>query len=200
MTTPCVPAAAKRCAQYTAFLVAISLAGPVAAGSIAFIAKAGTFSVSKERQTIDRGLAIIDDGASGVLGLELEWRQADGIAFGFEYVQYENDVSTTGSSLRSTMDTLAILGNAKKYFRPTATVNPYIGAGIGAAVIDFNGDLFTGSAGGLAAQVMGGVEFQSDKVGFYTELKYLYAEAEDDANNKAKGTGTGAFAGIRILF
>jgi len=200
MTKFCVPAAAKRGAQCIAFLVALSLTGPVAAGSIAFIAKAGTFKVSKDRQIIDGGLVIIDDSASGVFGLELEWRQTDGIAFGLEYVQYENDVSTTGSSLRSTMDTVAILGNVKKYFRPTATVNPYIGAGIGAAAIDFNGDLITGSAGGLAAQMMGGVEFQWEKVGLYTELKYLYAEPEDDFNQKAKGSGTGAFAGIRIAF
>lgn len=199
MTNGVLPVA-KRAAQCAAFLLAVFSAGPAAADSVAFIAKAGTFSISKDRQVIDGGSVIVDDGASGVFGLELEWRQANGIALGLEYVQYENDVSATGSSLRSTMDTSAILGNAKKYFRPMATVNPYIGAGIGAATIDFNGNLITGSAGGLAAQVMGGVEFQSGKVGVYTELKYLYAEAEDDSNNKAKGTGTGAFAGIRILF
>lgn len=170
------------------------------ADSVAVIVKAGSFSVSKDRQTIDNVSVIIDDSASSVFGLELEWRQTSGLAFGLEYVQYENDVTRTGFSARSTMETMAILGNIKKYFRPTSTVNPYIGAGIGAAGIDFSGNLITGSAGGLAAQAMTGVEFRWNKVGLYTELKYLYAEAEDDFNQTAKGTGTGMFAGVSFSF
>lgn len=184
-------------------LTAIAIAfncSPAIADSIVALAKAGSFSVSKDRQTIDGGAVNIDDGASGVFGLEVEWRQTNGLAFGLEYLQYENDVTATGSTLRSSMETLAILANVKKYFGPAKTVNPYLGAGVGAAGIDFKGDLITGTAGGLAAQAMGGVELRWDKVGLYTELKYLYAEAEDDFNQKAKASGAGAFAGISVSF
>lgn len=189
--------------RFSALLFAATLilgTAPATANSVAVIVKAGSFSVSTDRQTIDNVSVIIDDSASSVFGLELEWRQTSGIAFGLEYVQYESDVTRTGSSARSTMETMATLANIKKYFRPSSTVNPYIGAGIGAAGIEFGGNLLSGSAGGLAAQAMTGVEFRWNKVGLYTELKYLYAEVEDDFNQTAKGTGAGMFAGVSFSF
>lgn len=176
------------------------VAAPAAADAVVMIVKAGGFNVSKDRQTIDRVNVNVDDGASEVFGLEGEWRQKTGIALGIEYVQYENDVTGTGTSARSAMNTTAILVNGKKYFRPTEAMSPYLGAGIGAAVIDFSGNLITGSAGGLAVQIVGGFEFRWDKVGLYTEFKYLYAEAQDDFNQTAKATGAGVFAGISYSF
>ncbi len=194
----------KSCAKAVTAGVAIAIAcgvsTPALADSVAVILKAGSFSVSKDRQTIDGGDIELDDSASGVFGIEGEWRQNNGLAFGIEYVQFENEISAPSVVGSGTMDTSVLLLNLKKYFRPTATVNPYIGAGFGAVGIDFSGDIITGSAGGLALQAIGGVEFRFDKVGFYTELKALYAEAEDDFGEKAKASGSGAFAGVSISF
>ena len=183
-----------------AIAVACGVSAPALADSVAVILKAGSFSVSKDRQTIDGGTIELDDSASGVFGIEGEWRQTNGLALGIEYLQYENDVGAPSVVGSSTMDTSVVLFNAKKYFRPTATVNPYVGAGVGAVSIDFSGDIITGSAGGFALQAIGGVEFRWDKVGLYTEFKALHAEAEDDAGEKAKAGGSGVFAGVSISF
>ena len=183
-----------------AIVMACGVSMPAFADSVAVIVKAGSFSVSKDRQTIDGGNIELDDGASGVFGIEGEWRQTNGLALGIEYLQYENDVGAPSVVGSGTMDTSVVLFNAKKYFNPTATVNPYIGAGLGAVSVDFSGDIITGSAGGFALQAIGGIEFRWDKVGLYTELKALHAEAEDDAGEKAKAGGSGVFAGVSISF
>jgi len=183
-----------------AIAVACGVSTPALADSVAVILKAGSFSVSEDRQTIDGGNVGLDDSASGVFGIEGEWRQTNGLALGIEYLQYENDVSAPSVVGSSTMDTSLVLFNVKKYFNPTATVNPYIGAGLGAVSVDFGGDIITGSAGGFALQAIGGIEFRFDKVGLYTEFKALHAVAEDEAGEKAKASGSGVFAGISISF
>lgn len=170
------------------------------AANTALILKTGSFTLSTDRQTIAGQSLILDDSASGILGVEFEWRQASGLAYGVELVRHETDVTSTGTTARSTMETFAVLGTVKKYFSPSKAVRPYIGAGIGAASVDFNGNLITGSGGGLGLQAMGGVEFRGQKVGLYTELKYLSAKVEDDANQDADGSGTGIFVGLSIFF
>ncbi len=183
-----------------AIAVACGVSAPVLADSVAVIVKAGSFSLSKDRQTIVGENVEFDDSSSGVFGIEGEWRQTNGLALGIEYLQYENDFGALSVVGTGTMDTSVLLFNVKKYFQPTATVNPYIGAGFGAVSVDFSGDIIAGSAGGFALQAIGGVEFRFDKVGLYTELKALHAEAEDDAGEKAKAGGSGVFAGVSISF
>lgn len=190
----------KTVAAGLAIAIACGVSAPALADSIAVIVKAGSFSLSKDRQTIVGGNIEFDDSSSGVFGIEGEWRQTNGLALGIEYLQYENDLGAPSVVGTGTMDTSVVLFNVKKYFRPTATVNPYIGAGFGAAAVDFSGDIITGSAGGFALQATGGVEFRWDKVGFYTELKALVAEAEDEVGEQVKASGSGIFAGISISF
>lgn len=195
-----VKSGAKTVAVGVAMAIACSVSTPALADSVAVIVKAGSFSLSKDRQTIAGGNVQFDDSSSGVFGIEGEWRQTNGLALGVEYLQYENDLGVPSVVGTGTMDTSVLLFNVKKYFRPTATVNPYIGAGLGAVSVDFSGFPVSGSAGGFALQAIGGVEFRFGKVGFYTELKALHAVAEDDVGEEAKASGSGAFAGVSVSF
>lgn len=110
------------------------------------------------------------------------------------------DVKHTFAGFDGSMAVVAALVNAKKYFSATKTVHPYVGAGIGSAATDFTGDVISGNGFGLALQAMAGVEFRSEKVGIYTEAKFLSADTEDEADENADASGSGIFAGLSIFF
>lgn len=180
-------------------IVASLSAGPAMADSVALIVKAGSFKLSDETQAISGISLTFDDKASGVFGGELEWRRNDNIAFGAELLLYSNDwrsgLGTVGDN-----DTLALLVNAKKYFAATKHVLPFIGAGIGFTSADFSGPGGSVSASDLALQAMAGIEFRGEKVGFYTEAKYLTSKPEDDVGANIDVSGVGIFAGVSITF
>lgn len=96
----------------------VGVAAPSHADAVAVIVKSGSFRISQDRQTIDGGTIQLDDGASGVFGLEGEWHQASGLAIGVEYPQYENDLGISSAARTGTMETSVPLLNIEKYFHP----------------------------------------------------------------------------------
>lgn len=172
---------------------------PAMADPVALIIKAGSFKLSDESQSISGISLTFDDKASGVFGGELEWRTKENVAFGAELLLYSNDwrsgVGTTGDN-----DTLALMVNAKRYFAVSKNVFPFVGAGVGFASVDFTGPGGSASGSDLAVQAMAGIEFRADKIGFYTEAKYLTSKPEDDFGAEIDVTGVGLFAGLSITF
>jgi len=164
---------------------------------ITFIAKAGSFQLASDSQTI-LGASRSFSAASTASGLEGEWRLENGFAFGMELFGHTQDYSTAGVP-SGDVSVTNVFVNAKKYFRPGAIVQPYLGAGIGAASSSFSGAI-TGSAGGFALQGMTGIAFRWQHFGIYTELKYTRAEVEDSAGQAVDVSGTGLFAGMSVQF
>ncbi|BAU49472.1 hypothetical protein SVA_2924 [Sulfurifustis variabilis] len=163
------------------------------------IIKTGTFTLSEESQSISGISLAFDDSASGVFGIELEWRMAGGTGLGVELVRYVNDWDPVFG--KGDNDTTALLFNAKKYFAVSPTVQPYVGAGIGFAGVDFEGPGGSASASDLALQAVAGIDFRlGEKFGVYTEAKYLTSEPEDDEGDNVDVTGTGFFLGLTIGF
>ena len=176
-------------------------------GGVTLIAKVGSFKLASNPQTIV-GLSRDFSAAGVAYGLEGEWHLSNGFAFGLEAFGHSQDYITTGSVQSGDMTVTSVFVNAKKYFRPDAVVQPYIGVGLGSAGVDFsagaNGGI-TGSSGGFAVQGMTGIAFRWQHIGIYTELKYQRAEI--DATNAVTGvsevidaSGIGLFAGMNVHF
>ncbi|MDH4134453.1 MAG: porin family protein, partial [Gammaproteobacteria bacterium] len=170
---------------------------PAAPGdsSMAFIVKAGRFSLASDSQTILAAVHNFDAGTS--YGLEGEWRSAQGLAFGLEVLSHAYDYTVGVSGGTATANLVMV--NAKQYFRTGQTAQPYIGAGLGGVSVEFSGAT-TGSAGGYALQAMTGVVFQWEHVGLYTEIKYQKAEAQDSAGQTVDASGLGLYTGLIVRF
>lgn len=174
-----------------------------ARSGVTLIIKGGSFQLANDSQTI----VLVNrtfSAASLAYGLEGEWRLENGFAFGAELFGHSQDYTTAGSTAPGDMTVTNVFFNAKKYFRPDAVVQPYIGVGFGSATTDLSGAI-TGSAAGYALQGMAGVAFRWRHVGIYTEFKYAHAETE--GTNASTGlpeivdvSGTGLFAGMSVHF
>jgi hypothetical protein len=168
---------------------------------VTLILKVGSFQLANSAQTLDIiPPADLNFSSSGMAyGIEGEWRTATGFAFGLEVFGESEDYTVTGSPTGGKTSVTNVFFNAKKYFRQGSTIQPFIGAGLGAASTSFSGDI-SGSAGGPGVQVMGGIVFRWQKVGLYTEYKYVRAEVSDAASVKVDVSGSGLFAGLSVYF
>lgn len=166
------------------------------------ILKGGSVQLGSDSQTI-LGLDRSFSSGGSAFGLEGEWRLANGLAFGGEIFSHAHEYTNDTLAGDGEMTGLHVMFNAKKYFRTTRVVQPYVGAGLGAVTASFSagsGASITGSSGGYAFQAMGGVAFRWQHVGFYTELKLHKAEAEDADGNTVDLSGSGLFAGLSVHF
>lgn len=177
-------------------------------GGVTLIAKVGSFQLASASQRIV-ALSREFSAASVAYGLEGEWRFSNGFALGLEVFGHTQDYTTAAPSTESgDMAVTNLFFNAKKYFRPQAMVQPYIGIGLGSATASLaagsNGGV-TGNAAGFAVQGMVGLAVRWQHVGIYTEIKYERAEL--DATNTVTGlsetvdvSGSGLFAGMSVHF
>ena len=174
-----------------------------ARGGVTLIVKAGSFQLASSPQTI-LGLSRSFSEASVAYGLEGEWRLANGFAFGLEVFGHTQEYTTAVPSLQSgDMTVTNVFINAKKYFRPNALVQPYLGIGLGSASVDFSTNTnsgITGSAGGVAVQGMAGVALRWQHVGIYSEFKYARTEIEDSIGQTVDTSGSGLFVGMSVHF
>jgi len=165
------------------------------------IVKVGSYSLASGTQTVVipvLGPATLNySTGSTTLVVEGEWITTTGWAFGAEYMGHSHEyVSTAGTG---DLSASLLMINVKKYFRYGATVQPYLGIGIGSAFADLSGGI-SGSAGGFAAQVMGGVAFRWQHVGLYTEFKQQTATTKDANSQEIDLGGSGLFVGVSAFF
>lgn len=169
---------------------------------VTIIAKVGSFQLASSSQTIV-GLSRSFTAAGVAYGLEGEWHLSSGLAFSFELFGHTQDYTTLASAESGDMVVTNVFINAKKYFRPDAVVQPYVGIGFGSAVASLSAGSsggITGSAGGFALQGMTGVAFRWQRFGLYTEFKYVRSEIEDSVGQSVDVSGTGLFAGMSVHF
>lgn len=181
-----------------------------AASGVALIFKLGRFTLASESQTI-LGSSRSFSATNVAYGVEGEWRFQNGFAMGVELLGHGQEYSTAGATGSGDMTVMSFLFNAKKYFRPSAVVQPYLGIGFGSTATDFSPGNSSGTAGitgsavGFAFQGMAGVAFRWRHVGIYSEVKYMRAETEGtEAITGTKETvdasGIGLFGGLNVQF
>jgi len=166
----------------------------------AIIVKAGAFSLSETSQTLGSSSATFEEDSDTAFGIEYSRRFGNNFTFGGEFTTYSNDYATT---IPGEVTTYIGLANIKKYFDVAEHFQPFVGAGIGIALISVSGP-FTGGAGGLAAGFSAGFEIPFDRVGFHLEYKYLSAKADGETlfgqTIEFDVGGSGVFAGVAIHF
>lgn len=169
------------------------------AQNFALMLKPGAFTLSSDTQTILGTQRVFDDSSSSVLAFEGEWFLRPDISFGVEVLRFSNDYATPLTLTTGSTDTTAVLVNAKRYFLPASAWQPYIGAGLGSAAVDFSGTI-TGSTSGFALQAVGGIQWRSGNFAVRGEYKYLKADTEDDSGQKVDMSGSGLFLGVGFYF
>ena len=174
-----------------------------AGSGVTLIFKGGSFSLGSDVQNINAVSGGVSTafqttfgGSASAFGMEAEWRARNGWAFGGEAMVHSHEFTTVPAVPLGTgeMRVVTVLVNAKKYFRPEAIVQPYLGAGIGIAMVNMSGQL-EGTTTGYSMQAMGGVAFRWERVGLYTEAKYQANNTPD-----VDASGIGLFAGVSVHF
>lgn len=171
----------------------------------ALMVKPGSFKINEESQTLSlTGTSYtlqFDSSASSVFGLEGEWFIRPDISLGGEFVKFSSNYAILSpTAANESTDTTVFLANAKRYFLPASSWQPYIGAGLGIAVVDFSGPTISGSTSGYALQAVGGVQWRRDQFALRAEYRYLKADTEDDAGQKVDMSGSGVFLGVGFYF
>jgi opacity protein-like surface antigen len=139
-------------------------------------------------------------GSKPVAGLEVEYRNRDGLAFGGEVFYYKNEVSLNGSPLQGDQEVTAFMLNAKYYFAANSWLYPFIGVGGGVSNAKFSGDI-NGKMSGHAYQAMVGADFRlSSTFGLYLEYKFLKSTTSDDNGQSLDVGGSGILAGLSVAF
>jgi opacity protein-like surface antigen len=166
----------------------------------AAIAKTGSFNMGSTSQPIGGQQTSFKKGSKPVVGLEVEYRHRDGLAFGGEVFYYKNEVSLNGSPLKGDQEVVAAMLNAKYYFAAKSWLYPFIGVGGGLSNAKFSGDI-NGKMSGSVYQAMLGADFRfSSTFGLYLEYKFLKATTSDDAGQKLDVGGSGLLAGLSVAF
>ena len=181
-----------------------SVSGPKATAptarraSFALTAKAGGYTLSEGTQ---RWLGLstqVKTKASSVFAVGGEYELANGFAIAPEILMFKT-TWTQSNGNTGKFDGAVVTLNGKMYLATGETFRPFIGAGVGAGVTSFSGDI-TGNTSGAAFQAFAGAELRFNQVGLYLEYKVVSAETEDDNSNTVDISGKGAFAGVSIHF
>lgn len=176
----------------------VALLPALAQAGGAFLVKGGTMRLSDDQQTLDLATRELEENSNGTLAFNIEARKRNGVALGFEYINYRHDfTSPAGESGDARTQTAQFLG--KKYFIQGGPVHPYLGFGIGAGKTNVSytgvGAPFSDQEFTLALQALLGLEVRFDNLSFVTEVKHMYHDIES-GGNEYDPTATGVFVGM----
>lgn len=169
-------------------------------GGFGLLLKTGSLSLANQTQTILGTNRSFDKSVSGLYGIELDYQLGSGLATGLELMGYKAHFTTVGATSTGDVSALALLAIIKQYYLTHSNLQPYIGAGFGAATTSVSGTAITGNTAGFAYQLLAGLEYRSSSIGFFAEAKYLGANTKDSNNQSIDMTGSGVFAGIDFHF
>ncbi len=179
-------------------LAALALAAKAAFAQDALILTMGATHLAHTHQAVAGQDSHLSQGANNVYGIAWERRHYNGIAYGGELLLSNNTVNNVSGSGNVASRTFML--TLKKYHRPAAHVYPYIGAGLGLMDTEVTG-VNGGTGIGPAVEVDGGVEFEwAHSVGFYTELRGIYAPGGVIYGTRVNMSGVGLYGGVSLLF
>ncbi len=165
----------------------------------AIMLKFGSLKLAEPTQTILGATRVFAASASSPSGVEGEWFLRPDISLGLELVRYSSKFDNVGGGAPGEIATSTVLFNAKRYFLPDSSWQPFVGAGIGVVANSFSGSI-TGNTGGLALQLTGGLQWRSGQFALRGEYKYLRSKTEDDAGQKIDVSGSGVFLNAGFYF
>lgn len=181
----------------TAFALLYGLGAPARADD-AFIFKTGVMRHAHTEQDIDNARRALDDTSDDAYALAWEKRLERDRALGVELVRF-NTAWQGPAAARGEIKSRIVMFTAKRYLPQPGNWYPFVGVGIGGAHATISGLDFD-PAIGLALQVGGGVEWRSELLGVYAEVKGLYAKPGNTFGDDINNSGVGAFVGISFRY
>ena len=172
---------------------------PMIPGGIGLLLKTGALSLSDTEQVILGTTRQYDESVSGFTAIEAYYQFDSGMAFGGEFISYSAAFTTAGVDKHEVGATI-LFANIKNYYRVNNSLQPFIGAGVGAAATDISGPTLSGNTTGIAYQLMAGIEYRSPSLGVFGEFKYIGADTESDNNESIDISGTGVLVGVAFHF
>ena len=167
--------------------------------------KSGTYTMSDTNQDHFGVPVFFDEDSSGIFGVDFMFLNLAGMKMGVEIYQFENDFFESGGF--GTASTMMTFFNVRKYFLD-GMIQPYVGAGAGFGFSNFDSSGFrlSGSAFGINAQFLLGLELQFvDNFGIFLEYKNviladyegetIFGDVED-----FDFSGSGISAGVAFHF
>lgn len=182
----------------TGALACLLLTAPSAFAQDALILTVGAMNAAHTQQMIAGTDDTLQSVTTSAYGLAWEKRHYNGIAYGAEYLIYNNKIAS--AARHGTATSRLLMLTLKKYHRPWAHVYPYVGASAGLVTTSVTG--VRGHTGiGPALEVDGGVEFEwAHSLGIYTELRGLYAPSGALYGTHLNVSGVGLYVGLSLLF
>ena len=154
--------------------------------------------MDKSVQTSGR---VFDTTSNIAYGVEYEKHFDSGLSIGAEIFAFENNFT---SIQEYTAETDVHMFNVKYYFNNKEAFRPFIGAGIGIAIIAPTGEYFIDTHSGSAYQYVVGATYRFKYVGIYAEYKNITAELEDEFGpytlSEIDASGNGIAIGVNVLF
>ncbi len=179
-------------------LAILALAAPAAFAEDALILTMGATHLAHTHQMVAGRDSGLSQSANSVYGIAWEQRHFNGIAYGGELLLSNNTIANASGDGNVASRTFML--TLKKYHRPAPHVYPYIGAGLGLMETDVTG-VNGGTGVGPAVEVDGGVEFEwAHSLGFYTELRGIYAPGGVIYGTRVNMSGVGLYGGVSLLF
>ena len=178
--------------------IGLLLGAPCAFAQDALILSVGAMHLAHDHQTVAGAGSALQAGASGAYSIAWEQRHYNGIAYGAEYLIYNNTIQSANAN--GSLTSRLLMFTFKKYHRPWAHTYPFVG--VSAGLVDTSVPGASGGTGlGPALGINGGVEFEwAHSIGFYTELRGLYAPGGDIHGTRVNVSGIGLYAGLSLLF
>ncbi|MHB1513495.1 MAG: hypothetical protein ACYCTF_10080 [Acidiferrobacter sp.] len=181
-----------------AVLATLALTTQAAFAEDALILTMGATHLAHTHQMVAGGDSSLSQSANSVYDIAWEQRHYNGIAYGGELLLSNNTIANASGNGNVASRTFML--TLKKYHRPTAHVYPYIGAGVGLMDTEVTG-VNGGTGIGPAVEVDGGVEFAwAHSIGFYTELRGIYAPGGVIYGTRVNMSGVGIYGGVSLLF
>lgn len=182
-------------------LLAVAVVAPVAAqAENAFYLKGGFAQLTDDTQNLNGFVRTLDAKSTDTYGLLFEHRTHRDMAFGVEYLNYQNDFLPSGKTIlgtgKGTATTRTLQFVAKKYVG-RHVFHPFFGLGVGVArtTVDYGDSSWNDEDFGIGMQVMAGFELRFQEMGLLFEAKRM-AYDMDTSNSAYDPSAIGFFAGI----
>lgn len=164
----------------------------------AFIFKTGAMRHTHTDQDIDNARRALDSTSDEAYAIAWEKRMERDRALGVELVRF-NTAWRGPAAAQGTIKSRIVMFTAKRYLPQPGNWYPFVGVGIGGAHASISGLDFD-PAIGLALQVGGGIEWRSELLGLYGEVKGLYAKPGNTFGDDIDNSGIGAFVGVSLRY
>ena len=181
----------------------------VSAGEHILIPKIGVVDIEeKTNHLVDSSSFDFDDDNTPSFGFSYLYKLENGFAFGVDLFSYEKDIVRTVNN-RGDASITHIYAVAEKLFNNDGAVKPYIGLGLGTAVISFDANVngaiaddYSDNASGFSYEIFAGMEVEiTETIGMIFEYKHFDIDINDDIGLRDidfESDGNAIFVGVSV--